>query len=133
MIHTRFCRHYPSKGLYREIIIKYCIQKHNKVKQYQCMARIHFFNSLLKERAKKEAIFRVVLMGTKSCIKILIFSTRFSCENLAVEDFVTLYLGKNLVDGELFYLGMVSTNLYMLFYVGEIQMPKAGSSNIFCG
>ena len=29
-------------------------------------------------------------MGTKSCTKILNFSTRFSCENLAVEDFVTL-------------------------------------------
>ena len=31
-------------------------------------------------------------MGTKSCTKILNFSTRFSCENLAVEDFVTLLL-----------------------------------------
>ena len=29
-------------------------------------------------------------MGTKSCTKILNFSTRFSCENLDVEDFVTL-------------------------------------------
>ena len=37
---------------------------------------------------------RAVLMGTKSCTKILNFSTRFSCENLAVEDFVTLLLGK---------------------------------------
>ena len=37
---------------------------------------------------------RAVLMGTKSCTKILIFSTRFSCENLAVEDFVTLLMGK---------------------------------------
>ena len=37
---------------------------------------------------------RAVLMGTKSCTKILIFSTRFSCENLAVEDFVTLFMGK---------------------------------------
>ena len=33
---------------------------------------------------------RAVLMGTKSCTKILNFSTRFSCENHAVEDFVTL-------------------------------------------
>ena len=32
----------------------------------------------------------------QSCTKILIFSTRFSCENLAVEDFVTLL--KNIVD-----------------------------------
>ena len=33
-------------------------------------------------------------MGTKSCAKILNFSTTFSCENLAVEDFVTLFMGK---------------------------------------
>ena len=32
---------------------------------------------------------RAVLMGTKSCTKILIFSTRF-----AIEDFVTLLTGK---------------------------------------
>ena len=38
--------------------------------------------------------FRAVLMGTKSCPKILNFSTRFSCENLDVEDFVTLLMGK---------------------------------------
>ena len=37
---------------------------------------------------------RAVLMGTKSCTKILNFSTRFWCENLAVEDFVTLLMGK---------------------------------------
>ena len=41
-----------------------------------------------------EPSFRAVLMGTKSCTKILNFSTRFSCENLAVEDFVTLLMGK---------------------------------------
>ena len=33
-------------------------------------------------------------MGTKSCTKILNFSTRFSCENLAVEDFVMFFMGK---------------------------------------
>ena len=33
---------------------------------------------------------RAVLMGTKSCTKIL----NFSSENLAVEDFVTLLMGK---------------------------------------
>ena len=37
---------------------------------------------------------RAVLMGTKSCAKILNFSTRFSRENLAIEDFVTLLMGK---------------------------------------
>ena len=42
-------------------------------------------------------------MGTKSCTKILNFSTRFSGENLAVEDFVTL-----LIDGEILCLGMIS-------------------------
>ena len=59
-------------------------------------------------------------MGTKSYTKILDYSTRFSCKNLAAEGFVTLFMGKNL-DGEMFCLGMVSTNLYMLFYAGEIQ------------
>ena len=49
-------------------------------------------------------------MGTKSCTKILNFSTRFSCENLAVEDFVTLW-GKNLVDGEMLCLGIISAYL----------------------
>ena len=39
-------------------------------------------------------LLRAVLMGTTSCTKILNFSTRFSCENLAVEDFVTLLMGK---------------------------------------
>ena len=60
-------------------------------------------------------------MGTKSCTKILNFSTRFSCENLDVEDFVTLLMGKNLVDGEILCLGIISAYLYMLFYEGEIQ------------
>ena len=32
--------------------------------------------------------------GNKILYKILKFSTRFSCENLAVEDFVTLFMGK---------------------------------------
>ena len=41
-----------------------------------------------------DATVRAVLMGTKSCPKILNFSTRFSCENLDVEDFVTLLMGK---------------------------------------
>ena len=60
-------------------------------------------------------------MGTKSCTKILNFSTKFSCENLDVEDFVTLLMGKNLVDGEILCLGIISAYLYMLFYAGEIQ------------
>ena len=61
-----------------------------------------------------------VFMVTKSYTKILNFSTRFSCQHFAVEDFVTL-LGKNIVDGEMSCLGTVSTNLFRLFYAGEIQ------------
>ena len=60
-------------------------------------------------------------MVTKSCTKILNFSTRFSCQHFAVEDFVTLPMGKNLGDGEMLCLSMVSTNLFRLFYAGEIQ------------
>ena len=47
-----------------------------------------------KTKQKHFEYIRAVLMGTKSCTKILNFSTRFSCENLAVEDFVTLLMGK---------------------------------------
>ena len=68
-------------------------------------------------------LIRAVLMGTKSCTKILNFSTRFSCETFAVEDFVTLLMGKNLVDGEILCLGMISEYLY--FYAGEIQIQIA--------
>ena len=67
-----------------------------------------FFKNYLGRRGQKNSLkilsgaqsenlepsLRAVLMGTKSCTKILIFSTRFSCENLAVEDFVTLLMGK---------------------------------------
>ena len=63
---------------------------------------------------KNPILLRAVLMGTKSCTKILNFSTRFS----SVEDFVT---GKNLVDGEILCLGIISEYLHMLFYAGEIQ------------
>ena len=48
----------------------------------------------IQHRKVKISFVRAVLMGTKSCTKILNFSTRFSCENLAVEDFVTLLMGK---------------------------------------
>ena len=62
-------------------------------------------------------------MGTKSCTKILNFSTRFSCENLALEDFVTLLMGKkscrwgNLMFGHDFGILVY----HILFYAGEIQ------------
>ena len=52
--------------------------------------RIQPFLSLV-DREVEFCVLRAVLMGTKSCTKILIFWT-----NLAVEDFVTLFiLGKN--------------------------------------
>ena len=38
--------------------------------------------------------FSPVFMVTKSCTKILNFSTRFSCRHFAVEYFVTLPMGK---------------------------------------
>ena len=61
-------------------------------------------------------------MGTKPCPKKLFFSTRFSCEYFAAEDFVPIFMGKNLVVWEMFFWVMVSTNLYnMFFYAGEIQ------------
>ena len=69
-----------------------------------------------------------------ACTKILNFSTIFLCENLAAEDFVTLPMGKNVVDGEMLCLGTVSTNLFGLFYAGEIpnlncrRMEMAGKA-----
>ena len=48
----------------------------------------------LVSRREFRPVKRAVLMGTKSCTKVLNFSTRFSCENLAVEDFVTLLMEK---------------------------------------
>ena len=65
---------------------------------------------------------RAVFMGTKYCRKILNFSTRFSCEYFSVENFVTVFMGENLVGGEMFSMGMVSTNLSRLFYAREIQI-----------
>ena len=74
-------------------------------------------------------------MGTKSCTKILNFLTRFSCENVAIEDFVTLLMGKKSCDGEMLCLGIISAYLYMLFYAGEIQnsnkLPPAGNGDVF--
>ena len=50
-------------------------------------------------RTNYTTTYRTVLMGTKSCTKILFLSTRFSCENLVVEDFVTLVVGKKSCSG----------------------------------
>ena len=53
--------------------------------EYICCTLLSLFEIQIFDCVK-----RAVLMGTKSCTKILNFSTRFSCENLDVEDFVTL-------------------------------------------
>ena len=53
---------------------------------FKCHEEVLYFQLLTH-------LLRAVLMGTKSCPKILNFSTRFSCENLDVEDFVTLLKG----------------------------------------
>ena len=75
---------------------------------------------------------RAVLMGTKSCTKISNFSTRFSCENLAVEDFVKRSLwGKKLVDGEILCLGMISEYLYMLFFAGDTKFKLEMATYFF--
>ena len=54
-------------------------------------------------------------MGKKSCTKISNYPTRFSCENFAVEDFVTLFMVETLVDRRIFCLSMASTKLYQLY------------------
>ena len=66
-------------------------------------------------------------MGTKSCTKILNFSTRFSCRRRFRN---APYGEKNLVDGEMLCLGIISAYLYMLFYAGEIQNSN-GNGNVF--
>ena len=64
-------------------------------------------------------------MGTKSCTKIINFSTRFSCDDLAVEDFVTLPIGeKILLMGKCFVWERFRQYVYALLpvlYAGEIQ------------
>ena len=46
-----------------------------------------------------------VFMVTKSCTKILIFPSRFSCQHFAVEDFVKLFMGKKSCRWEKFMFG----------------------------
>ena len=72
-------------------------------------------------------------MGTKSCTKFLNFSTRFSCKNLAVEDFVTLFMGKkNCWENVLFGHGFDKL-VYALLGGGytKYNLPKAGNGNVF--
>ena len=61
--------------------------------------------------------------GDKILYKILNFSTRFSCQHFAVEDFVTLFMGINPFGT----IGLTTANflllhspvLLALFYVGQ--------------
>ena len=69
---------------------------------------------------------RAVLMGTKSCTKILNFSTRFSCRRRFRN---APYGEKNLVDGLILCLGIISEYLNMLFYAGEMGRYKMQNSN----
>ena len=73
-------------------------------------------------------------MGTKSGTKIFNFSARFSCEYVAVEDFVTVFMGKNLDDWENILFGHGFNKLvYALLCGGDtrIKLPKAGNGNVF--
>ena len=74
-------------------------------------------------------------MGTKSCTKIINFSTRFSCDDLAVEDFVTLPIGeKILLMGKCFVWERFRQYVYALLPVcggdTKFKLPKTGNSNV---
>ena len=69
-------------------------------------------------------------MGTKSCTKIL----KFSSENLAVEDFVTLLMGKkSCCWGNLMFGHNFGILVYALLCGGDtkFKLPKAGNGNVF--
>ena len=74
------------------ILVPVCCTNNNNKTEYKVSVKLRNNNN--KTEYKVSVKLRAVLMGTKSCTKILNFSTRFSCENLAVEDFVTLLMGK---------------------------------------
>ena len=56
-----------------------------------------FFSLVIRE--VEFCVLTPVFMVTKSCTKILNFSTTFPCQHFAVEDFVTLFMGKKLAAG----------------------------------
>ena len=60
-------------------------------------------------------------MGTKSCTKILTFSTRFSCEYFAVEDFVTIFMEAKSCWWGFFLFGHGFDKLSRRLFAGEIQ------------
>ena len=73
-------------------------------------------------------------MGTKSCTKVLFFSTRFSCENLAVEDFVTLFMGKKSCSrGNVLFGHGFDKLVYAVLCGGDtkFKVPKAEMATYF--
>ena len=70
-----------------------------------------------------------VFMATKSCTKILNFSTRFPCQHFAVKDFVNALYGEKVLSMGKCYVWARFRNLFRLFYVGEIQ--NFGNDNVF--
>ena len=78
-------------------------------------------------------VLRAVLMGTKSCTKSLDFSIRFSRENLAVEDFVTLFMGKQSCSWGNVLFGHAFDKLIDALLCGvytKFKLPN-GNSNVF--
>ena len=72
-------------------------------------------------------------METKSCTKISIFSTSFSCKNLAVEDFVTFFMAKQSWWGNVLF-GHGFDKLVYAHLCGrdaKFKVPKAGNGNVF--
>ena len=55
-----------------------------------------------------QGLIRAVLMGTKSCTKILIFSTRFSCDDFGILVYALLCGGDT-----------------------KFKLPKAGNGDVF--
>ena len=74
-------------------------------------------------------------MGTKSCTKMLIFSTRFRA-NILPSKISTLrsFWRKNLVDGEMFRLVMALTHVSRTLLCGvdtKFEFQKAGNGDVF--
>ena len=59
--------------------------------------------------------------GNKILYKNLKFFDKIFVRNSCRRRFRNAPMGKNLVDGEILCLGMISEYLYMIFYEGEIQ------------
>ena len=60
-------------------------------------------------------------MRAQSCTNILTFSTRFSCENLSVGDFVTLFMGEILLMGNVSFGHGFDKLVYALLCGGDTK------------